>query len=119
MGQFGGNWTDEKLGRLRKYLVAYNQIMKKWNFDHTYIDAFAGNGYRTLRSEEHENELLLPELSKDEPRTMLDGSARIALNVEPPLRSYIFIEKDPQRFTELQSLQAEYPHKRISLINCE
>lgn len=117
MGQFGGNWTDEKLERLRKYLYAYNQIMKERNFDHTYIDAFAGTGYRTLRSEEHENELLLPELGEDEPRSLLEGSARVALNVEPAFRSYIFIEKDPHRYAELQTLKEEFPQKRIDLIN--
>ena len=44
---FGGDWTAEKLERVRKYLVAYATIMKEKRFRFAYIDAFAGTGYRT------------------------------------------------------------------------
>jgi hypothetical protein len=30
--RFGGNWTDEKLGRVSKYLRAYATIMNKQDF---------------------------------------------------------------------------------------
>jgi three-Cys-motif partner protein len=46
---FGGEWTSEKLVRVRKYLGAYATIMRKQHFRFAYIDAFAGTGYRTLR----------------------------------------------------------------------
>ena len=42
--------------------------------------------------------------------SFLDGSARIALQVEPRFHKYIFIEKDPNRFAELQKLKEEFPH---------
>jgi hypothetical protein len=47
--QFGGDWTGEKLERVRKHLVAYAAIMnaqreKKRGFRLAYIDAFAGTG---------------------------------------------------------------------------
>ena len=48
--KFGGNWTEEKLERVRKYLSAYTTIMSKQPFRFAYIDAFAGTGYRTLRT---------------------------------------------------------------------
>ncbi len=44
---FGGDWTAEKLERVRKYLVAYATIMKAKRFRFAYIDAFAGTGYRS------------------------------------------------------------------------
>lgn len=47
--RFGGDWTAEKLERVRKYLAAYATIMHKQNFRFAYIDAFAGTGYRTLK----------------------------------------------------------------------
>ena len=46
---FGGDWTDEKLKRLRKYLPAYAQIFKSRVYKYAYIDAFAGPGYREPR----------------------------------------------------------------------
>ena len=39
--QFGGDWTEEKLERVRKYLSAYTTIMSKQPFCFAYIDAFA------------------------------------------------------------------------------
>ena len=42
--QFGGDWTAEKLERLRKYLIAYQQALKNQPFTLCYIDAFAGAG---------------------------------------------------------------------------
>ena len=44
--KFGGNWTDEKLKRVRKYLGAYATIMNRQKFRFAYIDAFVGTGYR-------------------------------------------------------------------------
>lgn len=59
---FGGDWTIEKLKRLRKYLVAYATIMNKQNYRFAYIDAFAGTGYRTLKQEDDPHKLMFPEL---------------------------------------------------------
>ncbi len=48
--QFGGDWTQEKLERLRKYLRAYMTIFtaNEWARHYTtyYVDAFAGTGSR-------------------------------------------------------------------------
>jgi hypothetical protein len=40
--KFGGNWTDQKLAMVGKYLGAYATIMNKQKFNFAYIDAFAG-----------------------------------------------------------------------------
>ncbi len=106
--QFGGNWTTEKLERVRKYLVAYATIMRKQKFRFAYIDAFAGTGYNVTKSKKSEAPLF-PELSGVEATEFLDGSARIALKVEPRFTKYIFIEKSPERFAELDKLKEEFP----------
>ena len=116
---FGGNWTAEKLDRVRKYLSAYTTIMKDRNFHFAYIDAFAGTGYRTYRQDTNPNELMLPEIAEQEVQEFLDGSARIALQVEPRFQKYILIEKDENRFAELQKLKAEFPSDDIELIQSD
>jgi three-Cys-motif partner protein len=118
---FGGDWTEEKLKCVHKYLCAYTKIMSKQRFKFAYIDAFAGTGYRTERTNESESENLFPKLAETEPQEFRDGSARIALKVDPPFDSYIFIEKSAQRCNELEKLKAEFPTRadRIKLVNDE
>lgn len=105
---FGGDWTEEKLNRVRKYLVAYATIMSKYNFRYAYIDAFAGTGYRELKEDEESSTLMLPELVEQESKKFFDGSARIALQTEPRFTKYIFIEKDESKIAELNKLKAEF-----------
>jgi three-Cys-motif partner protein len=45
----------------------------------------------------------------------LDGSARIALKVEPSFHKFTFIEKDPRKVEVLKSLQDEHPGKAIRI----
>ena len=49
---FGGDWTEDKLTRLSKYLNAYRRIFTtnpNASFLKTrYVDAFAGTGSRTV-----------------------------------------------------------------------
>ena len=106
---FGGDWTEEKLNRVRKYLSAYTTIMKDYPYFRTaYIDAFAGTGYRELKDGDSV-EPLFPELLEQETQRFARGSAQIALEVQPRFTKYIFIEKDPTRYAELERLRADYP----------
>lgn len=93
--------------------------MDKQPYRFAYIDAFAGTGYQTPRDSGTTNDCLFPELASSEAREFLDGSARIALQVEPRFDKYIFIEKDPQRYRELAKLKHEFPEisSRINLVN--
>lgn len=118
---FGGDWTEEKLERVRKYLVAYATIMSKQRFKFAYIDAFAGTGYRTLEQDGSTNELMFPELVDQESQKFLIGSARIALHSRPRFNKYIFIEKDAGRFAELNKLREEFPDvaEDIILVNAD
>lgn len=50
-----------------------------------------------------------PDLAASDPQHLLDGSARLALKVEPHFDRYIFIERDAKRCTELEGLKTEFP----------
>ena len=119
--QFGSKWTEEKLNRVRKYLLAYTTIMSKKSFRFAYIDAFAGTGYRNLKHQDNPDMLMIPELAETESQQFLEGSARIALQIEPRFTKYIFIEKDAIRFEELKNLRDTYPTLKddIILINAD
>jgi three-Cys-motif partner protein len=113
---FGGDWTDDKLERVRKYLVAYATIMNKQRFRFAYIDAFAGTGYRTPEKEKESPQRPILEVFDTESQEFLDGSARIALQVKPRFNKYIFIERNRVRFAELQKLKTEYPEQTADII---
>ena len=104
--KFGGDWTEEKLECVSKYLHSYTQIMKNQNFQFAYIDAFAGTGHRELKQDED-----------SEIRHFLAGSARKALEVKPQFEEYIFIEENRESYTELKKLTDEFPSYNIKCIN--
>lgn len=106
--RFGGDWTEQKLECVRKYLHAYTTIMSKQPFRFAYIDAFAGTGYREMESDEGIDELMFPDLVSPEVVSFHDGSARNALEIEPPFMKYVFIEKNTNRYMELEELRKEF-----------
>ena len=59
--RFGGAWTQEKLEVLRKYLVAYTNVLKNQRLERYYIDAFAGTGDRTSHRDKAPKLFELPE----------------------------------------------------------
>jgi three-Cys-motif partner protein len=101
---FGGDWTEEKLKRIEKYLRAYTTALSNQPFRTTYIDSFAGTGYRQMRREQAPLEPMLVDLTEQDTQTFLQGSVQIALQTTPRFSRYTFIEKDEKRFTELQKL---------------
>lgn len=121
--QFGGQWTDTKLELVRKYLQAYTIIFDRnpraRKLYTIYVDAFAGTGYRMPRAQSSDNPLF--DLGEDENQAFLKGSARIALEVEPPFKEYIFIERDPLYVRELENLRSEFLSRRpcINIENSE
>lgn len=112
---FGGDWTEDKLARAEEYLKHYNKALKYQDFTRKYIDAFAGTGYREVRSEGSGEGLMFPELAEVEVQRFLDGSARRALNVEPGFHNFTFIEKNPKKVEELKKLHHEFPGKAIRI----
>jgi three-Cys-motif partner protein len=115
--QFGGDWTSRKLEVLAAYLRSYTTALKDAPFRKAFIDAFAGTGYRTVRSDDAADaqELLLPDLAEKEPQALLDGSARLALKTEPAFDHYIFIERSPARCEQLEQLKSEFSEQRSQI----
>src|SRR5258708_25917365 len=103
--QFGGSWTDQKLQRVRDYLIAYQEALKNQPFVLDYVDAFAGTGYNTPKASADDQSPLFDDLVSADTRRFIDGSARIALQIPRPFDHYIFVERDADRFAELGKLK--------------
>jgi three-Cys-motif partner protein len=113
---FGGTWTQDKLNRLSKYLTAYINIFKVNKrarfFSTYYIDAFAGTGYRISTIQMPEQTLF----SDSEALEYQQGSAAIALNIDPAFDHYIFIDTKQGYIRELEALKEEYRGRDIEII---
>jgi len=118
--QFGGNWTEKKLKKVGDYLSAYSTIMRKKSFKFAYIDAFAGTGYRMNQSNSSEGQDIIFDKSElKEIEQYSNGSARIALNIDPEFDKYIFLDKSRGNITELKKLIEEFPKKEKKIeLNC-
>lgn len=101
-----GPWSRDKLEMLRRYLVAYTNIMTSDKVrpicrSFHYVDAFAG-------SVEHVDA---------EQQTIIDGSPLIALKTVPPFHSYTFIEAKSSRIKKrILPLKDDYPDNDISVL---
>jgi three-Cys-motif partner protein len=117
--QFGGGWTTDKLERVRKYLAAYTTIFARnpqaQKLTPIYVDAFAGTGYRSKPHQIDPDTPLFAELTEPETDDFLKGSARIALEVEPPFKQYLFIEQDAARARELEGLKEQFPQREVRI----
>lgn len=103
---FGGQWTQEKLEILRRYLDAYTTALKNRGFALTYVDGFAGAGAYVEASQEYA-----------EFQRVRDGSARIALDIDDrPFDRLLFIEKDRNRVDGLRLLDQEYSKRLIQVV---
>jgi len=108
---FGGKWTSAKLECLRKYLGAYMTIMAKQRFRVAYIDAFAGSGYWSEKRDDNSAQLAFPELTASDSSDYRDGSARIALGIEPRFDKYLLVETSGDRARRLHALRDEFGDK--------
>lgn len=86
--KFGGFWTEEKLRLFTRYLEAYLKALQYQKFHKIYIDAFAGTG----EIETKDRDILIP------------GSVKRALSASKKFDKYIFIEKDPNKVSQLKEL---------------
>jgi three-Cys-motif partner protein len=97
--EFGGDWTQQKLQILDKYLTAYCQIFRQNErakfFKTIYVDAFAGTGVIQQRSGLGEDSTTAK---------LLEGSAARA--IRHSFHEYLFIEKSAERVAELEKLRA-------------
>ncbi len=116
---FGGPWTEEKLSRLKKYLEAYTVIFTRnpaaRHFRRVYVDAFAGTGIRNSPSEAN-GQTTQPLFDDDDAQQFMIGSARVALEINPPFHQYVFIEQDPSFAGDLENLRVAYPELSGSIV---
>ncbi|RLP25257.1 three-Cys-motif partner protein TcmP [Mesorhizobium sp. YM1C-6-2] len=108
--KFGGPDTPKKLRCLQEYLQAFSLALRHQNFACIYIDAFAGSGSRT--EVRPALPLFGPEFAEPE-EISTPGSARIALEIDPPLHSVVLIEQDTSRFAELKAMIDQFPTRSI------
>jgi three-Cys-motif partner protein len=109
---FGGDWTEEKLARLGKYLPAYTKILQSRPFTYFYIDAFAGPGYRQVRRKQQAAPTLWAEDPDARGRAFTAGSAIVAMRTDPPFQRYVFIESDEDALQKLgAALAADFPDR--------
>jgi len=113
--EFGGAWTDKKLKALRHYLAGYATALKNESFDRIYIDAFAGTGGREIPATSASSAGFLPAEFPDAVG-FAEGSARIALSVDPPFSKYVFIEMSTKRCAVLHELRSEFQNRSIEII---
>lgn len=109
---FGGEWTEEKLRILRGYLGAWASILNGRGFELHYFDLFAGTGNRHLAG----SKVTLPGIEPEVPARRYDGSARLALQVEPRFDQYVFGEADREKVQELEALRSEFPDRNIIVL---
>src|SRR5216683_2312249 len=103
--KFGGDWTEIKLSRLHKYLMAYRRIFTQNKnaryFITWYVDAFAGTGSRLPSGTPTEPAVLFQDVYEDQETTQYrDGSAKIALGLPEPFDRYLFIDKSKGRVSD-------------------
>lgn len=114
--QFGGQWTEEKLKRIKKYLSAYMTIFNKnekaSKLNTIYVDAFAGTGFR---NPEKADKNFLPLFDDNDAIELQKGSAHIALESEPPFNEYIFVEKCHEYAKKLEELRLKYRQRRSKI----
>jgi three-Cys-motif partner protein len=111
--QFGGPWTEIKLDAVCYYLECYTKALSQQRFDLWYVDVFAGRGDRTT-------ERLTGGLLESQPMKWiaetLPGSAKRAMNVQPPFRHFIFNENDPKHQKALLAIKEANPSLDIEII---
>jgi three-Cys-motif partner protein len=112
---FGNGWTEKKLKILADYLSSYNTALKNQPFTRVYIDAFAGTGYREKQERAFAVPGLFADIQEEEPQRFLKGSAKRALEVEPPFDKYIFVESAPDNVEHLEHLRQEHNDKATAI----
>ncbi|MHC2463679.1 three-Cys-motif partner protein TcmP [Bradyrhizobium embrapense] len=109
--EFGGQHTEIKLSIVDGYLRAYVTALRS-KFKHLwYIDAFAGTGGRTVRTEARGGDLV--ESPAPEAIEQRRGSAQIALDVTPPFDFLLFVENNPNHAAALHELAAKHLQRKI------
>lgn len=121
--KFGGDWTEEKLAKVRKYLTAYTQIFttnpKAKFFTTTYLDAFAGTGFREKNKQDDNESMTLFGENDQDSQSLKMGSVSIALETTPEFDRYIFVDNNSKHIKRLEKLIAsKYANKMVKISVC-
>jgi three-Cys-motif partner protein len=111
--EFGGQHTELKLSIIEGYLRAFAVALRPHFKSLWYIDAFAGTGSRTVRTERRGASLI--EAPADEVVERRRGSAQIAIDVRPAFDFLVFIEKNKNYVAALNDLAALNLQRRIAV----
>lgn len=110
--RFGGDHTEIKLAAIEAYSRFYTSVLKSWNAETWYVDAFAGTGHRTQDVET--GGLFEGEAIRSEEITF-DGSVTKAVAVEPHFHHLVWVEQRAAHFKALEQVKAQHPNRDISL----
>jgi three-Cys-motif partner protein len=110
---FGGAWTEIKLDAVEYYLKCFTGALSRMRFDLWYVDAFAGTGDR---NEQQLTGGLLENKPVEWVTKTLPGSAKRALNVEPPFNHFVFNERHRERRRALKAIRTDNPHLDIEIL---
>ncbi len=119
-GDFGGEWSDIKLGAVREYFKAFNSALSRTSFTRVYIDAFAGGGRIKPKDDkklppQHAQDIelfsaeleLTEEAEYKESEEFRHGSPLLALEADPAFHEFIFIERDQETLNHLRAQVTE------------
>lgn len=108
---FGGPWSLIKLNVVASYLEKFNTALKFQRFKRVYIDAFAGSGDFTFPAS-----TTAPLFDELEAIQVHAGSARRALETDPPFDRLYFVERRPNNVEVLRALAQKDPTGRAVVI---
>lgn len=109
--------TGKKLNIIKMYLEMYQNSVGTLDWVKThYVDAFAGTGEIITTKPKNIKESQLFDLENyEEAKTVIKGSTKIALSIEPNFDTYTFIELNKKKINELEENLLN--HKHINRIN--
>jgi three-Cys-motif partner protein len=112
--EFGAQHTELKLSLIEGYLKFFATALRAHFEELWYIDAFAGTGTRTVRTEARGGDLFdAPVAEHVEQRR---GSAQIAIDIVPRFHRLIFIDSKASHCAALRQLAARYPAREIAVV---
>jgi three-Cys-motif partner protein len=112
--EFGSQATELKLWMVEAYLRFFTKALRGKFSELWYYDAFAGTGERTERVAARGGDLISEPVEPSVTRRR--GSAKIAIDVEPPFDRLIFVEKRRRAVAALNQLRAKFPDRKIDVI---
>lgn len=112
--RFGSESTELKLDVIGAYLGAFTTALRRQFPELIYIDVFSGSGARDVLHKAQPANLI--EEAREEWMEERRGSARVALDTQPPFTKLIFIEKKKAFCRALEALAALYPGRAVEVL---